>query len=161
MTVGLQMALSVLAAVGCGTVGGVFFAFSTFVMRGLGRVPPVTGAAAMQGINLSAVRPAFMAALFGTGAVCAVLVARGIQTWGVGQSGLLVAGGVLYLVGTVGVTLARNVPLNNALAALDPDATAATGVWSRYLRRWGAWNHLRTASSLGSAVLFSLALTDC
>ena len=152
-------ALTVLAAAGCGTVGGVFFAFSTFVMHGLGRVPPATGAAAMQGINLSAVRPVFMAALFGTGVACAVLVVRGIQGWGVGPSGLLVAAGLLYVVGTLGVTIAGNVPLNNALAALAPDAAAATGLWSHYRTRWGWWNHLRTASSLGASLLFGIALT--
>lgn len=61
---------SLAAVVGTGAIGGVFFAFSTFVMQGLGRLPAPDGIAAMQRINETAVRPAFMTALFGTAAVC-------------------------------------------------------------------------------------------
>ena len=35
--------LTFISAIGCGLIGGVFFAFSTFVMQGLGRLP-ATGA---------------------------------------------------------------------------------------------------------------------
>ena len=63
-------ALTVVTALGCGTIGGVFFAFSTFVMRALHRLPAVQGIAAMQSINAVAISPAFMAALFGTAAAC-------------------------------------------------------------------------------------------
>lgn len=62
--------LALLAALGCGLVGGAFFAFSSFVMPALGRLPGAEGIAAMQAINILAVTPAFMAALFGTAAVC-------------------------------------------------------------------------------------------
>lgn len=56
--------------------------------------------------------------------------------------------------------MVRNVPLNNALAAVTPEHAATNGTWSRYLNRWTAWNHLRTASSLGAAALLTLALTQ-
>ena len=70
--------LTFISAIGCGLVGGVFFAFSTFVMQGLGRLPAPQGAAAMQAINVTAVTPVFMAALFGTAAVCiAAMIASG------------------------------------------------------------------------------------
>ena len=76
---------------------------------------------------------------FGTAAACvAVLVT--------GPSALQVAGAVVYLVGTVGVTVAANVPLNDAL-----EREAAT--WPRYRRTWTRWNHLRTAAALAAAVL--------
>jgi len=51
---------------GCGLVGGVFFAFSAFVMNALANLAPAQGIAAMQSINRSAIRPTFMIALFGT-----------------------------------------------------------------------------------------------
>jgi hypothetical protein len=42
---------------------GVFFAFSSFVMKALARLQPAQGTVAMQSINLMAVTPAFMAGL--------------------------------------------------------------------------------------------------
>jgi uncharacterized membrane protein len=69
----------------------------------------------------------------------------------------VLAGGALYIVGALGVTVARNVPLNDTLAALDPHSAGAPGVWSRYVRDWTGWNHVRTIASLGSAALLLVA----
>ena len=67
---GLLYPLTLTAAVGCGLVAGVFFAFSSFVMKALARLQPAQGVAAMQAINLAAINPAFMLALFGTALAC-------------------------------------------------------------------------------------------
>ena len=40
---GALTALTVVTTLGCALVGGVFFAFSTFVMKGLGRLTPSQG----------------------------------------------------------------------------------------------------------------------
>ena len=40
------------------------------------------------------------------------------------------AGAAAYLIGTFGVTMAANVPLNNWLAATDTAATDAAKVWT-------------------------------
>jgi uncharacterized membrane protein len=152
-----QASLAAAAAVGCGAVGGVFFSFSTITMQGLARLPAHLGMAAMQSINTTAVRPPLMTALFGTGALCAVLAARGAGWWGEKGSPLLVAGAGLYLVGVIGVTAAANVPLNNALAAISPVTGAASPFWVTYVHRWTRWNHVRTVSSLAAAATFVLA----
>jgi hypothetical protein len=52
---GLLYPLTLIAAVGCGLVAGVFFAFSSFVMNALARLQPAQGVAAMQAINLAAI----------------------------------------------------------------------------------------------------------
>jgi uncharacterized membrane protein len=57
------------------------------------------------------------------------------------------------------VTMRLNVPLNNALAAAQPESVQARGLWTRYLAEWTAWNHLRTAASLAAAAAFVGALT--
>ena len=41
-------ALTLVSALGCGLIAGAFFAFSSFVMKALGRLPPPQGIAAMQ-----------------------------------------------------------------------------------------------------------------
>ena len=68
------------------------------------------------------------------------------------------AGGVLYLAGSVCVTAAYHVHLNNALAGLDPHAPDTEAAWQDYLRRWTAGNHLRTIGCLAAAALYLWAL---
>jgi uncharacterized membrane protein len=157
MSTTLVRAAELVAAIGTSLVGGVLFSFSTFTMQGLARLPAPQGMAAMQSINTTAVRPPLMAAMFGTGAVCAALATRGFGWWGEERSPLLVAGSALYLIGVIGVTTVANVPLNNALATVDPDAPTASRFWHSYVRRWTRWNHARTLSSLAAGATFVVA----
>lgn len=153
---GILYVATLASALGCGLVAGVFFAFSTFVMGALERLPPAQGIAAMQSINRVAVTPAFMTALFGTAAACLGLIGWAVISWGERPAALVLAGGALYLVGTIGVTIARNVPLNDGLAKLHPQD--AESFWTRYLSVWTAWNHVRTAAALAAAATLSIAL---
>ncbi|HKA96063.1 MAG TPA: anthrone oxygenase family protein [Streptosporangiaceae bacterium] len=145
-------------ALGCGLMAGVFFAFSSFVMPALRRLPAAQGIAAMQSINKLAVTPAFMAALFGTALACVGLAIWAVVAWGQNAAPWVLAGSALYLAGAIVVTIAANVPLNDALMTLRPDDTVAAGDWAGYLSRWTAWNHVRAASSLAAAGLLTVAL---
>jgi uncharacterized membrane protein len=71
----------------------------------------------------------------------------------------LLIGGLLYLAGTIGVTMAYNVPRNNALAAVDPHSAEAAKLWSRYYTEWTRGNHLRVAAGITAAALLTIALT--
>ena len=155
----LHELLIVGTAIACATMGGVFFAFSTFVMQALRRLPPAQGMAAMQSINVTAVTPIFMAALFGTAAACVVVGVRALVDWQGMTSTFLMAGSLFYLIGTIVVTIAFNVPLNNALAAADPSSGDAVWLWMKFARSWTAWNHVRTGSSVAAAASFVSALT--
>jgi uncharacterized membrane protein len=151
-------ALTFGTALGCGVSAGVFFAFSSFVMSGLARIPAASGIAAMQSINVTAQRPALMTLLFGTAAATVPLMVIAVRHRGEHPTALLLIGGLLYLVGTIGLTGGYHVPLNNALARLDPDSANAAAQWHDYVRDWTRWNHVRTLSSLGAAAAFTLAL---
>jgi uncharacterized membrane protein len=155
---GFLFVLTLFAALGCAMMAGVFFAFSSFVMPALRRLPATQGIAAMQSINVLAVTPVFMTALFGTAVACLGLGAWATISWGGGPSALVLAGGALYLVGTIGVTIACNVPLNNRLATLHPQGADAAGYWDEYVTRWTAWNHVRTVAALAAAALLTVAL---
>jgi uncharacterized membrane protein len=155
---GVLYAATLLTAIGCGLVAGVFFAFSSFVMPALKRLPSAEGVSAMQSINELAVTPAFMTALFGTAAACLGLIAWAVISWGDRSAALVLVGGALYLVGTIGVTIARNVPLNDRLARLHPQDASTAVLWDEYLARWTSWNHLRAATSLGAAIALTIAL---
>ena len=150
--------LTLLALLLCGLMAGVFFAFSSFVMRGLSRLPPTQGIAAMQSINLAALRPPFLAAFVGCAGACLVLAAVSLWSWHVPGAPYRFAGSVLYLVGTFGVTAAFNVPRNEALAAVRADSADSADQWGRYLASWTAWNHMRTVAALAAAALLAVTL---
>jgi uncharacterized membrane protein len=153
---GILYAATLVTALGCGLVAGVFFAFSTFVMPALKRLTPERGIAAMQSINELAVTPAFMTALFGTAVACLGLAAWTVISPNGSATTLVLLGGALYLVGAIGVTVVCNVPLNNRLAKLHPQSAAS--YWDDYLTQWTAWNHLRTLAALAAAALLTIAL---
>jgi len=66
---------------------------------------------------------------------------------------------VVYLLGCFAVTVAGNVPLNEALAGLDTRAPDTIRYWQDvYLPRWTFWNSLRTAACALASVLAMLGL---
>lgn len=151
-------AATLLAVLGCGTVAGVFFAFSAFVMKALARLPAEQGVTAMQAINVAAVTTAFMAALFGTAAVCAALAFWSLLVWEERSAPYLLAGCALYLSGTILPTVACHVPRNVALARVEPRSADAESYWRRYLSGWTAWNHVRAVAALAAAAALTVAL---
>jgi uncharacterized membrane protein len=155
---GVLYAATLATALGSGLNAGVFFAFSTFVMPALKRLPAAHGIAAMQSINKLAVTPAFMAALFGTAVACLGLVAWAVISSGERPTALVIAGGALYLVGTIGVTIVCNVPLNDGLAMLHPQDAGAASRWAEYVTKWTAWNHVRTVAALAAAAVLTTSL---
>ena len=144
------LVLTLVAALGAALVAGAFFAFSTFVMAALGRVPAPEGIRAMQEINITVINPWFMTALFGTGVACLAVVVAALADWDDSYGPYLIAAAALYIVGCIGVTMAFNVPRNNAVARLEPESAEAAGVWGRYLVEWTAWNSVRTVASLAA-----------
>ncbi len=154
----LMDALIFAAVLGSGLVAGIFFAFSSFVMRALGQLRENQGIAAMKAINVTVLNPWFFLAFFGTGAVCLPIAFLALGSAAGIHRAYLLAGCALYLLGCVLVTMAFNVPLNNRLAAAEPESSGAEALWADYLSRWTLWNHVRTAASLAAAGLFVMAL---
>jgi uncharacterized protein (TIGR02246 family) len=150
--------LTFVAALGSGLVAGIFFAFSNFVMKALARVPLAQGIAVMQSINVVVLNRWFFAVFFGTAACCLVLVVASLLHWQRPGAAYLLIAGLLYLIGTILVTIACNVPLNDALAAVDPSGADAGRVWTNYLKSWTAWNHVRSIAALAAAASFTVVL---
>jgi uncharacterized membrane protein len=150
--------LTLLAALGSGLIAGVFFAFSTFVMQALARRPPHEGMAAMQSINVVVLNRWFLSVFLGTATICILVTILALVRWHAPGTAFQVAGGVLYLIGTLLVTIACNVPRNDALARVSPSDPAASGTWSSYVSEWTAWNHVRTIAALAAAAAFTFSL---
>jgi len=149
--------VTLVSAAGSALIAGSFFAFSTFVMSALGKIPPPQGIAAMQSINIVVINPWFMTPFVGTAVLCVVVAVASLVRWHDPGAGYLLLGAVLYVVGTFLVTMVFNVPRNDALAKVTPASEEAAKLWVAYLSTWTAWNHVRTIAALGAMVSFTVA----
>ena len=159
----LVFAVTFVAALGAGLIGGVFFAFSSFVMKALRGVAPNAGIAAMQSINVVVINLSFLSVFLGTTTACVALVLYAVWGWRAPGTECLLLGGSSYLAGTFLVTLMFNVPRNQALARVDPaslEAEAAKAVWTAYAESWTRWNHVRALAAFIAAAYLAVALTQ-
>jgi uncharacterized membrane protein len=155
---GLFFTFTLLAALGCGVMAGLFFAFSVSVMKALARLPSAEGIAAMQSINVAIINPVFLAVFLGTAVACLLVMIAALLRWHNPGAVYSLIGGALYLVGTFFVTLVFNVPKNNALASVAPADPESASLWTDYLSKWTAWNHVRAAAALAAAASLTIAL---
>lgn len=151
-------ALTFAAALGAGLMAGFFYSFSGLVMPSLARRPPAEAIAAMQTINVVVLNPLFFVLFFGPAAAGVALSTFAPFVLPAGQATAAFVASLLYAIGSIGVTIAKNIPLNDELAAASPDSGEGAGVWSRYLRDWTWWNHARVIACVLSAAGFLLAL---
>ena len=154
----LLVVATIAAIVGSALIGGVFFAFSSFIMKALERMPSSEGILAMQTINITVLNPGFLGAFMGTALIGLLLAIVAIVGWESAYSPYLLGGAVAYIGGTWFVTVLGNVPLNDKLAAVSPDDPESTKVWEHYLERWTRLNTQRAGAALLAAVLFSIGL---
>lgn len=56
------------------------------------------------------------------------------------------------------MTFAGNIPLNDALDGVDPQAADAAKQWRDYYSDWMPLNHLRTVAALAATGLLTVAL---
>jgi uncharacterized membrane protein len=158
MTDRLAQTATLTAAVGALMVAGIFFAFSNFVMPALARVPAERGVAAMNSVNITVVNIWFMTLLFGTAilgmALTAMSFTRGESLEGWPQ----LAATAIYVIGCVVVTMAFNVPLNDALASNEGTTVSAIESWQYYVVEWTRWNSVRAAASGVAGILYIVTL---
>jgi uncharacterized membrane protein len=153
----MSFPVKLLAAIGCGLIAGVFFAFSTFVMKALAQQPVAQGIATMQAINLTVINPWFMTVFLGTAIACIGITIAVLFNWAQPNAIYLLIGSLLYLVGTFGVTMVCNVPLNDALAIVDPNSPDGATLWAKYLTDWTFWNHVRMVAAIAASALLMWA----
>ncbi|MQW77401.1 DUF1772 domain-containing protein [Nocardioides sp. dk4132] len=140
----------VLALVLGGLQAGTYYAWASGVMPGLARVEDHAFVEVMRQVNLAIVNPVFLASFVGaplTAAAAAALADGTARWWAIG--------GAVLAVATVVVTVARNIPLNDALEAGgtgDP-AVARAG----FERAWRRWNVVRALTSTASVACLGVA----
>ena len=154
----LLFAVTLLAALGSGLIAGNFFAFSAFLLKGLRDIPPKTGITAMQSIIAAIKTPLFFTVFFGTAALAALLGIAAPLEWHEPQAKWVLLGSLLYLNGPIGLTLMRNLPLNNSLSQVRTDSPEGAEFWKVFLSEWSTWNNVRMVMGLAAAACFTMAL---
>jgi uncharacterized membrane protein len=149
--------VALLGIIGSGLMAGLFFAFSTAVMPGLRMLRPAAGAEAMQQMNRTIQNPLFLLVFMGTGLLCLLLVIGAPISGGPGTAWIVI-GGLLYLLGSIGLTFVVNVPMNNRLDAANPLTDAGAATWAGYLSRWTAWNHVRALACTAATAALTIGL---
>jgi uncharacterized membrane protein len=143
-----------LATLTTGLVSGVFYAYSVSVNLGLAAQPDESYVATMQQINERIQNPLFFASFFG--AVLFSLAALVLHLPGPRSRRLrlISLACLLYIGGGFLLTAFVNVPMNDQLATVDPNAPARVLSQARnaYEGPWDFWNGVRTAFSTLSFV---------
>lgn len=150
----LTTPLAILSLLLTAALFGFFYAWVCSTMWGLDAADPRIAIPAMQAMNASVRNAIFAPAFFGTPAILLLTTAmlflsaqRPAALW-FGVATLLVIALSFIL------TLAVNVPMNEALALLEEpqDRATAQDIWDAYSPDWQLWNQIRTAAT-GVAVL--------
>lgn len=157
MTEHTLKALLIAAAVGAGLIGGLFFIFSNTIMKAFDKLPAGGAIASMQRINEVILNPVFFLAFFGTALICVALLVVYIARLGQPGAVLACSGALLYVVGSIVVTMVCNVPLNIKLAAIPASASDLAAQWQAFRVPWTMWNHVRTIACLLAAAALALS----
>ncbi|WP_336210992.1 anthrone oxygenase family protein [Nonomuraea sp. LPB2021202275-12-8] len=131
-----------------GALMGLFYAFSMSVMPALNAIDPAQAEAAMRSVNKKILNPWLYIAFIGsplTALIAGILADGPAALW-------FFAGAAVNFVGSFLVTVAINVPMNNAL-------NAGTMPWKAFSSRWTAWNTLRAVACAAGLVLVGIGLT--
>ncbi|HJR89585.1 MAG TPA: anthrone oxygenase family protein [Aeromicrobium sp.] len=142
------------ATVVTGLMAGVYFIYAVAIMPGLRRLDDDGFVAAFQSTDRAIINPIFLVAFFAPAVLCGIAA---FTEHGEPGYRWLVAALVLNAAIVV-VTMAVNVPLNDALKARGdvsgPDAAAARQAFRE--GRWVAWNWFRTGANVGALVCLTL-----
>lgn len=154
--------IAIAALLGSALVGGIFFAFSSFVMKAFSQVPAPEAIRAMQSVNRVVINPSFLGLFIGTAILSLSLFAVVILGYANNAFEALphwfLIGAIHYFVGTFLVTLLGNVPLNNRLEQANADEDRP--LWEIYLKRWTLYNHIRTTAATLAACCFIVGLVQ-
>lgn len=153
-------ALLAVGLVASGLTSGLLYGWSVSVIPGLRRTTDVAYIGTMQHINRAIINPAFVIPYMGVPLVLAAAAFAQFRAGDHRRGWYLTAATASYLVAVLGVTLGRNVPLNDALDSFPLGQSDDEAIETRrttYERPWNRWHYVRTVGSIGSFVLASAA----
>jgi len=138
-------------------VGGVFSAFSEFIMSALLKAEPSSGIEAMQHINRDVIKTQFVAGIISIAVFSVLFALYGIGVFEGAALVTLILAAFVYLPSVFLMTIFGNVPMNNRLDSLDHTNAEAHTFWREYGEKWTRLNHIRSVGSVVTAGLYITA----
>ncbi|MEO3973952.1 anthrone oxygenase family protein [Streptomyces sp. CAU 1734] len=156
----MATALLALAIISNGLYAGFMLTFRTGIMPALARLTDEQFAAAMRRINEVVPRPLFLLTFFAIVVFPAVALVVPVEGRSGTQLWLIIAGLVCAVVNHL-ITVAGNVPLNNALAASEKSGEISDHeARTAFEPRWNRLHLIRTLFTIAAfALLVSAALS--
>ncbi|MEO0575418.1 MAG: anthrone oxygenase family protein [Pseudomonadota bacterium] len=138
-------------------IGGVFSAFSEFIMKGLLRSEPAGGIESMQHINRTVLKTQFVAGILSITLFSVVFAIYSLVVFQGAALVVLILAPVVYVPTVFLMTMFGNVPMNNKLEQLDHTSGEAAAYWHQYGSLWTRLNHVRSLGSIATAGLYIIA----
>ncbi len=142
-------------------MAGLFYAWSCSVMLGFARLPDREFISAMRATNHAIQNPVFFAAFFGAPILLPISVFLHYGQPSPARFWLLLAATIIYLIGTFGVTIFGNVPLNDALDRFDLQTASEAEIAARGDSFEKRWNNLNTVRVVSSTLAVMLIIVAC
>lgn len=141
---------------------GVFFGFTIGIAGALRRLKDAEYIRFMKSINRSIENPVFGLTLITPVILLPILTLMARDDVDSSRFVLLLSASILYIVGTILLSLVGNVPLNAKLARFNP-ASASTKQIANMRKAiempWAAYNVIRTIAAIASTILIFAAST--
>lgn len=124
------------AMLGSALVAGVFFAFFSFVMKAVDRLPSAQGIAEMLALNITVLNLWFLGFFIGMAAVCFLLMLWSLFQLSQANAENILLGSMFCLVGSLVVTALFSVPVNERLAKVDVLNADTENIWCDCVSEW-------------------------
>ena len=134
--------LDEIAIISFGFIGGVYFAFSFFVMQSLNKVSHPEAIRTMNSINSVILKSPFMFLFFFSSFIAFIIFLENLILYKlISNEGFA---SIVFLIGMFLCTAIKNVPLNNKLADFDYNESSCNSEieWNYYYNNWVKWNHI-------------------
>ena len=142
-----------------GLVAGVYYGFEVAINPAFARLADRPYIEAMQGINTAIINPLFALGFFG--APLLLPLAAGLHRRVAGRRFWLLAATGTFWVGSLGVTVVANVPLNDQLAAFPASTATTTQAAAARAAFAGPWNRWHSVRTVATVAALGLALAAC
>jgi uncharacterized membrane protein len=151
-----QSPLLALATITTALMAGLFYAFSVSINLAFRHLPDTQYILAMQEINKAIVNPVFLLAFLGSPLFLTLAALAYRKQPRSPKFGWIFAALVVFIIGSFGVTIVGNIPLNNQLEGFSLEGSSvkqAKVMRGAFAESWNNWHTIRTVCSVCSLVL--------
>ena len=148
----------IITATSTGLIAGLFYAYSCSVNPGLAGLPDAQYVAAMQSISSAILNPVFFASFLGTLILLPLSCYLNFLPPYSQRFVFLLAAALIYIIGSFGVTIFGNVPLNDALGRINLKTASTEEISNARIAFENLWNRLHSVRTLASMASFILVV---